>query len=143
MTALDARTVTIGTELLPLVKGPITREDLKRYAAASGDLNPMHTDEEFARNAGYPGVFAHGMLSMGYLGEFLVQAGGVGSIRRFRARFAKLTWPGDVVTCRGRVTAVRDEGAARLVDCDIWTENQEGERKLVGAALLALTRPEA
>ena len=83
------------------------------------------------------------VLSMGYLGEFLVQAGGVGSIRRFRARFAKLTWPGDVVTCRGRVTAVRDEGAARLVDCDIWTENQEGERKLVGAALLALTRPEA
>ena len=143
MTALDARTVTVGTELLPLVKGPITREDLKRYAAASGDPNPMHTDEEFARNAGYPGVFAHGMLSMGYLGEFLVQAGGVGSIRRFRARFAKLTWPGDVVTCRGRVTAVRDEGAARLVDCDIWTENQEGERKLVGAALLALTRPEA
>ena len=143
MTALDARTVTIGMELLPLVKGPITREDLKRYAAASGDPNPMHTDEEFARNAGYPGVFAHGMLSMGYLGEFLVQAGGVGSIRRFRARFAKLTWPGDVVTCRGRVTAVRDEGAARLVDCDIWTENQEGERKLVGAALLALTRPEA
>ncbi len=142
MTALDPRTVTIGTELLPLVKGPITREDLKRYAAASGDPNPMHTDEEFARNAGYPGVFAHGMLSMGYLGEFLVQAGGVGSIRRFRARFAKLTWPGDVVTCRGRVTAVRDEGAARLVDCDIWTENQEGERKLVGAALLALTRPE-
>jgi len=143
MTALDPRTVTVGTELLPLVKGPITREDLKRYAAASGDPNPMHTDEEFARNAGYPGVFAHGMLSMGYLGEFLVQAGGVGSIRRFRARFAKLTWPGDVVTCRGRVTAVRDEGAARLVDCDIWTENQEGERKLVGAALLALTRPEA
>jgi len=143
LTALDARTVTVGTDLLPLVKGPITREDLKRYAAASGDPNPMHTDEEFARNAGYPGVFAHGMLSMGYLGEFLVQAGGVGSIRRFRARFAKLTWPGDVVTCRGRVTAVRDEGAARLVDCDIWTENQEGERKLVGAALLALTRPEA
>jgi len=143
MTALDARTVTVGTELLPLVKGPITREDLTRYAAASGDPNPMHTDEEFARNAGYPGVFAHGMLSMGYLGEFLVQAGGVGSIRRFRARFAKLTWPGDVVTCRGRVTAVRDEGAALLVDCDIWTENQEGERKLVGAALLALTRPEA
>ena len=143
MTALDPRTVTVGTELLPLVKGPITREDLKRYAAASGDPNPMHTDEEFARNAGYPGVFAHGMLSMGYLGEFLVQAGGVGSIRRFRARFAKLTWPGDVVTCRGRVTAVRDEGVARLVDCDIWTENQEGERKLVGAALLALTRPEA
>jgi len=140
---LDVRTVTVGTDLPPLVKGPITRDDLKRYAAASGDPNPMHLDEEFARNAGYPGVFAHGMLSMGYLGEFLVQAGGVGSIRRFKARFAKLTWPGDVVTCQGRVAAVRDEGAARLVECDIWTENQDGDRKLVGTALLALARPGA
>ena len=141
--ALDVRTVTVGTDLHPLVKGPITREDLRRYAAASGDPNPMHIDEEFARNAGYPGVFAHGMLSMGYLGEFLVQAGGVGSIRRFKARFAKLTWPGDVVTCHGRVTGVRDEGAVRLVECDIWTENQDGDRKLVGKALLALARPGA
>ena len=137
---LDPDTIAVGQELPPLVKGPITREDLKTYAAVSGDPNPMHTDEEFARNAGYPGVFAHGMLSMGYLGQFLVQASGVGSIRKFRTRFAKLTWPGDVITCRGRVTAVTDDGPARLVECDIWTENQEGERKLVGSAVLALRR---
>ena len=73
----------------------------------------MHIDEEFAKNAGYPGVFAHGMLSMGYLGEFLVKAAGVGNVRKFRARFAKLTWPGDVITCKGTVTAVRDEGGTR------------------------------
>jgi acyl dehydratase len=111
---------------------------LKAYAAASGDPNPMHTDDEFARAAGHPGVFAHGMLSMGWLGELLVRAGGVGSIRRFRARFAKLTWPGETITCRGRVTGVRDEGAKRLLDCEIWTENQDGERKLVGTAVLAV-----
>ena len=138
--ALDGRTLEVGHELPPLVKGPITREELKAYAAASGDPNPMHTDEEFARNAGYPGVFAHGMLSMGWLGQLLVQAGGPGSIRRFRARFAKLTWPGDVITCRGRVTALRDSDGARLAECDIWTENQEGERKVVGTATLALHR---
>jgi acyl dehydratase len=69
-----------------------------------------------------------------------VQAGGPGSIRRFRTRFAKLTWPGDVVTSRGVVTAVRDEEGVRLVDCDIWTENQQGERKLTGTATLALPR---
>jgi acyl dehydratase len=138
MAALDPRTVTVGQELPPLVKGPIAKDDLKRYAAASSDPNPMHTDDEFARNAGYPGVFAHGMLSMGYLGEFLVQAGGVGAVRRFKARFAKLTWPGDVVTCRGRVTAVRNEGSNRIIECDIWTENQAGERKLVGSAVLTL-----
>jgi acyl dehydratase len=140
MPGLRADAVRVGQELPPLVKGPITKDDLKAYAAASGDPNPIHTDEEFARNAGYPGVFAHGMLSMGYLGQFLVQAGGPGSIRKFRTRFAKLTWPGDRLTCRGTVTAVRDEGGTRLVDCDIWTENQDGERKLVGSATLALPR---
>jgi acyl dehydratase len=138
--ALDAASVTVGRELPPLVKGPLTREDLKAYAAASGDPNPMHTDDEFARNAGYPGVFAHGMLSMGYLAEFLVRAGGVGSVRRFRTRFAKLTWPGEVITCRGRVSAVADEAGERRVECDIWTENQAGERKLVGSAILGLRR---
>ena len=140
MAALDVRTVAVGTELPPLVKGPITKEHLKVYGPAAGDPNPMHTDEETARNAGYPGVFAHGMLSMGYLGELVVRAAGAGNVRRMKARFAKLTWPGEVITCRGRVTAVRDEDNARLVECDVWTENQEGERKLVGSATLALAR---
>ena len=139
--ALDATTVRVGDELPPLVKGPITRDDLKRYGPAAGDPNPIHLDDEFAKQAGYPGVFAHGMLSMGYLGQFLVQAGGgPAAVRKFRARFAKLTWPGDTVTCRGTVTAVRDEGAARLVECDVWTETQSGERKLTGTAVLALPR---
>lgn len=137
MAALDAKNVTVGQELPSLRKGPITRDDLKAYGAASGDPNPIHLDDEFAKNAGYTGVFAHGMLSMGYLGEFLVQAGGSPeSVRKFRARFAKLTWPGDVITCKGTVTAVRDENGARLVDCDIWTENQDGERKVTGSATL-------
>jgi acyl dehydratase len=137
MAGFDPRAATIGQELPPVVKGPITREDLKAYAAASGDPNPMHLDDELARSAGHPGVFAHGMLSMGYLGELLVRAAGPAAVRRFRARFVKLTWPGEVVTCRGRVTGVRDEGGERLVECEIWTENQAGERKLTGSALLA------
>ena len=138
--ALDAKTVQVGQDIPQLKKGPITKEMLKVYGPAAGDPNPMHVDEEFAKNAGYPGVFAHGMLSMGYLGEFLVQTAGVGNVRKFRARFAKLTWPGDVVTCKGMVTAVQDEPGARVVDCDIWTETQSGERKVVGSATLALPR---
>jgi len=141
MAALDARTVAVGQELPPLVKGPITRDDLKAYGAASGDPNPIHIDEEFAKNAGYPGVFAHGMLSMGYLGEFLVRAGGLAALRRFRTRFVRLTWPGEVITCRGTVARVTDEGGERLVECDIWTENEAGERKLTGSAILAFPRP--
>ena len=137
--ALDAKTVAVGTELPALTKPAITRETLKEYGPAAGDPNPMHVDEEFAKNAGYPGVFAHGMLSMGYLGEFLHKAaGGVANVRKFRARFAKLTWPGDVVSCKGTVTAVRDEGGTKVVDCDIWTETQSGEKKILGSATLAL-----
>lgn len=136
---LDPKSVKVGSELPTLVKPAITRETLKAYGPAAGDPNPMHVDDEFAKNAGYPGVFAHGMLSMGYLGEFLHRAaGGVANVRKFRARFAKLTWPGDVVSCKGVVTAVRDEGGKKLVDCDIWTETQSGERKVVGSATLAL-----
>jgi len=137
---LDAASVHVGQELPPLVKGPITREMLREYGPAAGDPNPIHVDDEFAKNAGYSGVFAHGMLSMGFLGEFLVNAAGVGNVRKFRARFAKLTWPGDVVTCKGTVTAVRDEDSVRVVDCEIWTETQTGERKVVGSATLALPR---
>ena len=140
MAGLESNRVTVGQELPPLQKGPITKDDLKAYAAASGDPNPIHIDEEFAKNGGYKGSFAHGMLSMGYLGEFLVRAGGVGSIRRFKTRFAKLTWPGEVITCRGVVTGVRDDGTHRIVECDIWTENQAGEKKLTGSAVLALPR---
>lgn len=137
--ALDAKTVQVGSALPELTKPAITRDTLKEYGPAAGDPNPMHVDEEFAKNAGYPGVFAHGMLSMGYLGEFLHKAaGGVGNVRKFRARFAKLTWPGDVITCKGTVTAVRDENGAKLVDCDIWTETQTGEKKVTGSATLAL-----
>ena len=138
--ALDATTVKVGDALPELLKGPITRDDLKRYGPAAGDPNPIHLDDEFAKSAGHPSVFAHGMLSMGYLGEFLVNAAGVGNVRKFRARFAKLTWPGDVITCKGTVTAVRDDDGIRLVDCDIWTETQTGERKIVGSATLALPR---
>ncbi len=137
--ALDAKTIRVGQELPTLTKPAITKDMLKEYGPAAGDPNPMHVDEEFAKNAGYPGVFAHGMLSMGYLGEFLHKAaGGVGNIRKFRARFAKITWPGDVISCKGTVTAVRDDAGRRLVDCDIWTENQAGERKILGSATLSL-----
>src|SRR6516165_12086668 len=101
MPGLDASTVHPGQTLPSLTKPAITKDTLKAYAAASGDPNPMHLDDEFARNSGYSGVFAHGMLSMGYLGEFLVQASGhPGAVRRFKTRFAKLTWPGDVITCK-------------------------------------------
>lgn len=127
-----------GMELPPLVRGPVTREEIRAYSEASGDPNPMHTDEEMARAAGYPGVFAQGMLVMAYLAQFLVKVGGVGCVRRMRARFAALTWPGDTLTCRGVVRRLAVEGGEQLVECDVHVEDAAGERKVVGNALLVL-----
>jgi acyl dehydratase len=127
-----------GEELFPLVKGEINKQMLVEYGEAALDGNPMHTDDEFAQDAGYPGVFAQGMLSMGFLGQFLVERFGIESLERFKVRFSRITWPGETITCRATVARKRLEGGRKFADLDIHTENQEGEKKLVGTATVCL-----
>src|SRR5437899_10369970 len=95
--------VTVGDELPRLVKGPIEQIQLTRYAGASLDFNPIHQDEEFARAAGMGGVFAHGMLSMGWVGQALTDWAGAGSLRKLGVRFAAPVRLKDIVTCTVRV----------------------------------------
>lgn len=123
-----------GQEIDPLIKGPITKEQLKEYGPAAGDPNPIHLDDEFAKMAGYPGVFAHGMLSMGFLGQFLVDRFGLENIKRFKVRFSKITWPGETIVCKGRVKEKRTEGSEKLLELHLSTENEQGEEKIVGEA---------
>jgi acyl dehydratase len=124
----------LGTELPPLVKPVIERIQLVRYAGASGDFNPIHVDEEFARAAGYPKVFAHGMLVMGFLGQLLADwAGSPTRVMRIACRFRAITWPGDVITCSGRVTAV----AAGSVEVSLVAQDERGEVKAEGSATIA------
>src|SRR5712671_1349032 len=118
-----AEDVQIGTEMPPLVKPPVKQIQLTRYAGASGDFNPIHQDAAFARAAGMGDVFAHGMLSMGFVAQSVTDWLGVG--------FAALVRLGDVITCRGRVVAKRPpkEGdGPQLVDLELWAENQRGEK---------------
>ena len=124
-----------GEAVPPLVKDPITKVQLVKYAGASGDYNLIHTDLETARAAGLPGIIAHGMLSMGFLGQFLVGLAGPEGVRRLRVRFNAVVRPGDVLTCRGTVTSVRDTGrGGRVVALEVWVENQRGERVTAGEA---------
>ncbi len=97
--------VKVGDELPPLVKGPIQQIQLTRYAGASGDFNPIHQDDEFAKAAGMGGVFAHGMLSMGFVGQLVTDWAGAGNVRKLAVRFAGLVRLKDTITCRGRVLA--------------------------------------
>jgi len=130
--------VNVGDELPPLKKGPITRTQLVKYAGASGDFNPMHHDEVFAKNAGMPSVFAHGMLSMGFLGQLVVDWCGNEALKRLWVRFAAITWPGDVITCKGKVVRKYQEQGKNYVECEIYCENQNGQKTLTGSATVEL-----
>jgi acyl dehydratase len=130
--------VAVGAELPALVKGPIQQIQLTRYAGASGDFNPIHQDDEFARAAGMGGVFAHGMLTMGFVAQALTDWAGAGTVRRLGVRFTGLVRLKDKVTCRGRVLAKSSKDDVHLVDLEVWAENQRGEKVVTGRATLTL-----
>jgi acyl dehydratase len=119
----------------PELRHELTRTDLVVYAGASGDFNPMHTDEVKAQAAGLPSVFGHGMFSAGLLATSLTNYVGIGNVRRFQVRFAKQTWPGEVLVSRNTVTAKRDGGE---VDFECELLNEEGEVKVAGSATATL-----
>jgi acyl dehydratase len=133
-----AEDVKVGDELPVLVKGPIQQIQLTRYAGASGDFNPIHQDEEFARAAGMGGVFAHGMLSMGFVAQAVTDWAGAGRLRKIGVRFAGLVRLKDTVTCRGRVLVKSSKDDVHLVELEIWAENQKGEKVVTGKATVAL-----
>ena len=106
---IDLTRVEAGTEFGEVVYGPVAREDFKRYADASGDDNPIHQDEEYARASGAPTVFAMGMLNAGYLAHAVSDwFGGPQNIRRFKVRFTNRVWPGDEIVCTGKVVGIED-----------------------------------
>jgi len=129
--------VAVGDEA-PVLSHKLTRTDLVKYAGASGDFNPMHHDEVLAKAAGQPSVFGHGMFSMGLLGSALTDYVGVGNVTRYRVRFARQTWPDEVLSSRIVVTGKREEAGKKLVYFAVTLSNGEGETKVVGEATAEL-----
>jgi acyl dehydratase len=127
-----------GQELPPFVVENLTRTDLVRYAGASGDFNPIHHDEEFAKAAGNPTVFGHGMLTAGLLAKCLTDAVGVEQLRRYKVRFATRVWPGDRITCSGRVVKKYDADGEHRIDGEVTATRQTGETAITGTFTAAL-----
>jgi acyl dehydratase len=130
--------VKVGDALPELTLPPLTRTTLALYAGASGDHNPIHIDIDFARQAGAADVFAHGMLSMAWLGRLLTLWTAQRNLREFTVRFSALTQVGERITCSGRVAEILERDGERLARIDVKTANEAGEVKLVGDALVAL-----
>ena len=116
----------------------LTRTDLVMYAGASGDFNPMHTDEVAAQAAGLPSVFGHGMFTAGLLGKALTDYVGVGNLKLYRVRFTKQTWPGETLTTKVTVAKKYEEHGQHLVDLECSVVNESGEAKIQGVAVAEL-----
>ena len=139
---MSIESTAIGEGLSPLVKPPITQEQLQRYAEASGDHNPIHLNEEAARRVGLDSVIAHGMLSMAFLGQFVNQqiANIPGAfLVQLKVRFMGMVRLGDTLTCHGIVQA-RDPGenGNELVSIECWAQNQKGDKTTVGEATVSI-----
>jgi acyl dehydratase len=133
--ALKASEIAIGDSHQEVVVSNLTRTQIVQYAGASGDYNPLHTDEVFATEvAGYPTVFAHGMLTMGLTGKMLTNYVGDGRLTKFGVRFTAQVWPGDTLTAKATVDAVREEDGERFVDLSVETMNQDGVTVVSGKA---------
>jgi acyl dehydratase len=133
-----AEDVNVGQALPELVKGPIQQIQLTRYAGASGDFNPIHQDDEFAKAAGMGGVFGHGMLTMGFVAQCVTDWAGAGAVRKIGVRFQGLVRLKDVITCKGRVLAKSSKDGTHLVELELSAENQKGEKVVTGKATVAL-----
>jgi acyl dehydratase len=125
----------VGDSRSMVVIDNLTRTQIVMYAGASGDYNPLHSDEVYTTQvAGYPSVFAHGMLSMGATGRLLTDWFGVDRLTRYGVRFVNQVWPGDTLTATATVEEVREENGERFVDVTVTTTNQDGVPVVTGTA---------
>ena len=129
-------TLNVGDVRELVLTENLTRTQIVQYAGASSDFNPLHSDERFAKEiAGFPGVFAHGMLTMGMTGRVLTDWFGPESLLRYGVRFVGQVWPGDHLTVTATVTAVEPDEAT----LDVVTTNGNGDTVLRGSATVRRT----
>jgi len=136
MTAINYESLNVGDELVDHVCGPITRTTLALYCGGSGDHNPIHVDSDFAKKSGMPDVFAHGMLSMAYLGQLLTNWVDQSQLREYGVRFTSITPVNATVTCKGKVVEKMEIDGEPCVKLELTTEIDDGTKTLMGDAII-------
>jgi acyl dehydratase len=133
--ALRASELKVGDTYSEEVCKNLSRTQIVQYAGASGDYNPLHSDEIFTTQiAGYPSVFAHGMLSMGMTGRMLTNYVGDGRLTAYGVRFTSQVFPGATLTATATIEAIREEGSEHFVDISVSTKDEEGVEVIKGQA---------
>ena len=124
--------INVGDEMPELVKGPLQKLQHVMYAGASGDCNPLHTDDDFAKAVGLDGVIAHGMLIMGFVGQAITQWIPRKYLKKFGVRFAGMTKPGNTITVKGNVVDKLVEGSENIIRCEVLAQDENGDIKVTG-----------
>jgi acyl dehydratase len=118
--------VQVGDEVFSTPK-VVKREDVKAYADASGDQNPLHQDDDFARSVGFPGIIAHGMFSMAHLVTSLKDwVGDPSALKRIKVQFRAVVYMDETLVAKGRVASVDD--STNRVTLDVWAELERDGR---------------
>lgn len=135
MTTLKTKDLKVGDSFTQRLVDDLKRTQIVQYAGASGDYNPLHTDEIFTTKvAGYPSVFAHGMLTMGMTGKMLTDHVGDGRLTKYGVRFTSQVWPGDTLDATATVRKVFEQDGEKRVEFEVSTKNQNGVEVLKGYA---------
>ena len=136
MMGLYYEDVDIGTEITPLQKIP-TMEQVIRWQGVTGDVNQIHYDKEFAQSAGWPGPIIQGALKWQFLIQMLTGwIGHEGTVRKVSCQHRGMDLPGEVLVCKGKVVDKYTRDDRCCLECEIYIENQKGERTSYGSALL-------
>jgi acyl dehydratase len=137
--ALNANEIKVGDSREMLLVEDLKRTQLVMYSGASGDYNPLHSDDKYTKEvAGYPGVFAHGMLTMGMTGRAVTEWAGVANVKKYGVRFTNQVWPGDTLTATATIVDIRDEDGGKVAEISVETKNQDGATVITGSAVARL-----
>ena len=136
---INVDNIKIGDTFEEVIVDNLTRTQIVQYAGVSGDYNPLHTDEIFATQvAGYPTVFAHGMLTMGMTGKMITNLIGDGNLKTFGVRFTNQVWPGDTLTTKAKIVSIERNSDNVLINFELVTENQNKVPVITGSALATI-----
>ncbi len=128
--------IKVGDTYSEMIVEDLKRTQIVQYAGTSGDYNPLHTDDKFTKEvAGYPSVFAHGMLSMAMTGKMLTNFVGDGTLKKYGVRFTNQVWPGDSLESIATIMTIKEENNETLAEIAIETKNQDGITVITGSAL--------
>ena len=132
---LKVSEIKVGDTYSEILVKDLKRTQIVQYAGASGDYNPLHTDEIFTTKvAGYPSVFAHGMLTMGMTGKMVTNYVGDGTLKKYGVRFTSQVWTGDTHSSIATITDIREENGENIVELEIETTKQYGIAVITGSA---------